>query len=83
MVEDITDEGLVCLHQKNKFEVGDDIEIMAFSGENIMARVEAIYDERLNPMPSAPHPKQQLFIKLDDITGVKNGMVIRLKHCEA
>lgn len=83
MVEDITDEGLVCLHQKNKFEVGDDIEIMAFSGENIMARVEAIYDEQLSPMPSAPHPKQQLFIKLDDITGVKNGMVIRLKHYEA
>ncbi|MCM1084062.1 MAG: U32 family peptidase [Clostridium sp.] len=83
MVEDITDEGLVCLHQKNKFEVGDNIEIMAFSGENIMAHVEAIYDERLCPMPSAPHPKQQLFIKLDDITDVKNGMVIRSKHCEA
>lgn len=83
MVEDITDEGLVCLHQKNKFEVGDDIEIMAFSGKNIMARVEAIYDEQLNPMPSAPHPKQRLFVKLDDRSDIKNGMVIRLKHHEA
>ncbi len=82
-VEDITDEGLVCLHQKNKFETGDDMDIMAFSGENIKVRVEAIYDENMNTVLSAPHPKQKLFVKLSGISGIEKGMVIRSRHCDA
>ena len=90
-IEDITDDGLYMIHQKNKFCVNDEVNIMSFDGRNIYARVEGIYDEKMIGMESAPHPKQQLYIKLvgispeDDgsIKDIKPGMVMRSRHCEA
>ena len=82
-VEDITDDGLLVFHQKNKFLVGDEISVMLFDGTNADVRVEAIYDERMSPMESAPHPKQLLYVKINDISNIKKGMIIRSKHCEA
>lgn len=83
IVEDITSDGLIMIHQKNKFEVGANVEIMAFDGNNLTPTVCAIYDERMISMESAPHPKQQLFLKMNDNTGIEKGMVIRVWHCEA
>ncbi len=82
-VEDITDEGYLVIHQKNKFLVGDEISFMMFDGTNKDVRVEAIYDERMNSMDSAPHPKQLLYLKVSDNTNINKGMIIRSKHCEA
>ncbi len=82
-VEDITDEGYLVIHQKNKFLVGDEISFMMFDGTNKDVRVEAIYDERMNSMDSAPHPKQLLYLKVSDNTDINKGMIIRSKHCEA
>lgn len=82
-VEDITDEGYLVIHQKNKFFVGDEISFMMFDGTNKDVRVEAIYDERMNSMDSAPHPKQLLYLKVSDNTDINKGMIIRSKHCEA
>ncbi len=82
-IEDISDEGLITIHQKNKFLVGDEISIMLFDGSNKETVVTGIYDEKMTPMESAPHPKQMLYVKLDDITDIKKGMIIRSRHCEA
>ncbi len=82
-VEDITEDGLIVIHQKNKFLVGEEVSFMLFDGNNADVRVEAIYDERMSSMESAPHPKQLLYIKIDDMTKIKKGMIIRSKHCEA
>lgn len=82
-VEDITEDGLIVIHQKNKFLVGEEVSFMLFDGKNADVRVEAIYDERMSSMESAPHPKQLLYIKIDDMTKIKKGMIIRSKHCEA
>lgn len=82
-VEDITEDGLIVIHQKNKFLVGEEVSFMLFDGNNADVRVEAIYDERMSSMESAPHPKQLLYIKVDDVTNIKKGMIIRSKHCEA
>lgn len=82
-VEDITDEGYLVIHQKNKFLVGDEVSLMFFDGTNKDVRVEAIYDERMHSMESAPHPKQLLYIKVEDNTSIEKGMIIRSKHCEA
>lgn len=67
---------LVQITQKNKFLVNDEIEIMKASGENILCRVEAIYDEKRKAMESAPHPKQELHIKLS--TRPKVGDILRV-----
>ena len=64
MVEDI-EAGYIILTQKNKFSVGDEIEIMKAGSENITARVEEILDYETNKMQdSCPHSKQKLKVKL-------------------
>ncbi len=52
------------LEQKNKFSVGETIEIMKPSGENQKALVEGIFDLEGRPQESAPHARQHLQIKL-------------------
>lgn len=57
-------DGKYRIEQRNKFSVGEEIEIMKPDGRNIMVSVLAIEDEDGNPMDSAPHPKQVLYIDL-------------------
>jgi putative protease len=54
--------GLYELEQRNKFSVGETIEIMKPTGENIQAVVKKITDEDGNEMESCPHPKQKIFV---------------------
>ncbi len=75
-VEEVVD-GAVILHQKNKFSVGDEIEVMLFDGTNKKVKVENIKDEYGVSMESAPHPKQKLYITLSDIGGISEGMILR------
>lgn len=65
-VEEISEDGMAVITQRNKFFVDDTIEIMKPDGRNISAKVEAIYDETMRPMESCPHPKQKLSIKLSE-----------------
>lgn len=52
------------IEQRNKFVLGEEIEIMKPDGTNVMVKVEEIFDSEGNPLESAPHPKQKLFINL-------------------
>ena len=74
-VQEVTEDGLAVFEQKNKFSVGEEIECMNFDGTNTVCRVEAIYNDRMEPMESAPHPKMQLYVKLDRPVSV--GMILR------
>lgn len=66
MVEEAGQDGLYVIEQRNKFSLGEQIEIMKPDGRNIKARVNRILDEKGNPMDSAPHPKQKLWIDLGE-----------------
>ena len=57
-------DGCYRIEQRNKFSVGETIEVMKPNGENIEAEVLEIQDEEGNRMESAPHPKQVLYINL-------------------
>lgn len=57
-------DGFYKIEQRNKFSVGEIIEVMKPNGENLEVTVMAIYDEDGNVMESAPHPKQVLYIDL-------------------
>ena len=57
-------DGLCVIEQRNKFTVGEIIEIMKPDGENIEVTVRAIYNEDGESMESAPHPKQKLYVDL-------------------
>ncbi len=64
IVEEADESGVIRIEQRNKFSVGDTIEIMKPDGRNIAAVVEKITNEAGEEMDSAPHPKQVLFVTL-------------------
>lgn len=64
IVGDCNEEGLYQIEQRNKFSVGEQIEVMKPDGRNILVTVKRIVDEDGNEMESAPHPKQVLYIDL-------------------
>lgn len=63
---EVRPDGWFSLEQKNKFSVGETIEIMKPSGENREVLVEGITDTEGNAQESAPHAKQALFVKLSE-----------------
>ena len=50
--------------QRNKFVVGEMIEVMKPNGENIQVEVKGIYTEDGESRESAPHPKEVLYVDL-------------------
>ena len=63
-VEETDGNGAFRMEQKNKFSVGETVEVMKPDGRNLTAVVREIRDEEGNPQESAPHPKQQLWVDL-------------------
>lgn len=57
-------DGMYRIEQRNKFSVGEKIEIMKPDGRNIIVTVQRIVDEEGNEQESAPHPKQVLYVDL-------------------
>ena len=65
IVREIDGNGDAVTEQKNKFCVGDTIEIMKPDGRNVVTKVLALHDGEGQSMDSAPHPKQELHIRLE------------------
>jgi putative protease len=65
IIENVDEEGMCEFHQRNKFSVGDVIEIMKPDGRNIEVTVSKMVDEKGCEVESAPHPKQHLYVYLD------------------
>ncbi|MCR5847391.1 MAG: U32 family peptidase [Lachnospiraceae bacterium] len=80
-MSDKTDSESVYIEQKNKFCVGDTIEIMKPDGRNIFTEVLDIHDEDGNHMDSCPHSKQKLRIFLSIIP--EEGDILRVKNTQA
>ncbi len=60
------ENGLTVFEQKNKFCVGDIIEIMKFDGKNDKAVVEKILSDDGVEQENAPHARQMLHVKLSN-----------------
>lgn len=67
IVERVDDEGRACFEQRNKFCVGDHIEIMKPDGDNVAVEVLAMFDDRNEPVESCPHPRKELSVKLSHV----------------
>ena len=57
-------EGTYRIEQRNKFSVGETIEVMKPYGENVEVTVKRILTEDGEEQESAPHPKQVLYVDL-------------------
>lgn len=58
-------DGMYCIQQRNKFSVGESIEIMKPDGRNEKVTVKRIVNEEGAEQESAPHPKQVLYVELE------------------
>ena len=56
--------GLYRITQRNKFLLGETIEVMKPDGRNLKVSVKGIFDEEGQAMESAPHPQQTLYVDL-------------------
>lgn len=60
-----TRDGLYRIEQRNKFSVGERIEIMKPDGRNVEVRVGRIINEDGEEQESAPHAKQIVYVDLE------------------
>lgn len=67
IVEEMKEDGTAQIEQKNKFSVGDSIEIMKPDGRNIPAKVLKMTDEEGNLLESCPHPRQRIYLTLSEM----------------
>ena len=79
IVGSVDERGFAVIEQRNKFCVGDIIEIMKPDGRNIEAKVLRIFNEDGEEQESAPHPKQKLFIELEGEAAPEEFDILRCK----
>ncbi|MCM1103174.1 MAG: U32 family peptidase [Clostridium sp.] len=64
MIEEVLADGSCRITQRNKFAVGDEIELMRPDGQNVPVRVLGMKTEDGESVLSCPHPQQTLFLTL-------------------
>ena len=64
LIGEKNERGMYRMEQRNKFSVGEEVEVMKPDGRNLIVQVHAIEDEEGNPQGSAPHPKQILYVDM-------------------
>lgn len=70
IVQDLDQEGRAKIQQKNKFCVGDRIEIMKPDGRNVKVQVLSLTTEEGEQVDSAPHSRQILFVQMTEPASV-------------
>ena len=63
-VEKTDEAGRCLLEQKNKFSVGETIEVMKPDGQNLSVQVRGIWNEAGEAQESAPHARQMIWVDL-------------------
>ena len=66
-VKEVTEDGYVVFYQKNKFRVGDTIEIMKKNGENQTVSVLEMLNEDGEETDSCPHPGEKICMRVDGV----------------
>ena len=57
-------DGSAAVSQRNRFSVGDELELVTPDREPVAFRVEAMTDGEGTPIASCPHPRQEVRLKL-------------------
>ncbi len=65
---------MTLIEQRNKFIIGDKLEIIKSTGESVEFTVEEIFTEEGENVEAAPHPKQRLYIKIP-VHAVENEII--------
>lgn len=76
--ENLGDKAVIT--QRNKFYVGDELDILPPSGIPYIVHCKSLKDEHDNEQQDAPHPMQKLFMEVDK--PIEKGSVIRKKNID-
>ena len=66
IVYGIDERGYAQIEQRNKFSVGDEIEIMKPDGTDVKATVRAMYNADNEAVESCPHSKETIYLDLSE-----------------
>ena len=87
IIEEITSASYAVLTQRNKFSVGDNVELMLPDGSAQMLLVRELRNEKDEKVESAPHPKQKIKVLLEAVDGqtvqMETGYLLRKKEEES
>lgn len=64
-IHESLEDGRGVFEQKNKFSVGDEVEIMKPTGQNIVTKVLSMQDEKGENVDSCPHPGQRITLQTE------------------
>lgn len=64
-VQELSPEGEVVFEQKNKFSVGDTIEVMRQKGENKLVKVLSMTNAHGQAVDACPHPGERIRMRVD------------------
>ena len=67
IVSGITEDGYALMEQRNKFCVGDEVEIMKPDGSDCHVKVLDMQDEKGEAMESCPHPQQKIRVRFSEV----------------
>lgn len=82
IIEEVKDNGLcVKIEQRNKFCVGDEIEIMKPDGNNVPVKVLSLTTEKGEKVESAPHPQQILWVELSECARQYDLLRVKKESC--
>jgi len=56
------DLGMLCLEQRNRFQLGETLEILTPEHDIMQITVKELFDADLRPIEAAPHPQQQVYL---------------------
>ncbi len=75
-IQDVTEGGEGVIEQKNKFSVGDTIEVMRKDGTNQIAHVLSMVNPHGQEVESCPHPGEMIRLRTD--TTFEKGEILRM-----
>ncbi len=70
-------EDSILIEQRNKFVIGDTLEILLPTGSNLKININMIINENGDFVDNAPHPKE--ILKINKIPGVVPGSLLRIR----
>lgn len=70
-------EDSILIEQRNKFVLGDTLEVLLPYGSNLKINIEKIVNDKGEAVESAPHPKE--ILKINKIPGVVPGSLLRIR----
>ncbi len=80
IVQAVDGEGYVSIEQRNKFCVGDAVEVMKPDGRNLLVTVDNMLDEKGQEIESCPHPRQKIKVFFSETPEVMD--IVRVQNKE-